>query len=292
MIPKEVKVARRRLTGAYITTLISITLVLFLLGLVGLLVLNAKKISDYVKENIGISVIIKEDIREADLIKLQKMLDAMPYVKTTQYITKEQAAEELKAELGEDFVQFLGYNPLLASIDVKLYAQFANADSIEWIEKQIQAFSQVKEIYYQKSLVHLVNENIKKLSIVIMSFTALMLLIAITLINNTIRLSVYSKRFIINTMQLVGATRSYIRKPFIKKGIWFGVFSSLLASVLLVVIVYLVEKELSGLITLHDIEILGLLFAGMLAIGIIINICSTYFAVTKYLRIKIDSLYL
>ncbi|PLX11221.1 MAG: cell division protein FtsX, partial [Marinilabiliales bacterium] len=213
MSKKETNITKRRLRSSYITSIISISLVLFLLGLLGLLVLNAKRLSDYVKENIGFSVILKENVKEVDVILLQKSLDASEYVKSTNYITKEEAAEELQQELGEDFINFLGFNPLLASIEVHLYAEYANQDSINFIEKDLQQYEQIKEVFYQKSLVSLVNENIRKISLIILIFSGLLLLVAITLINSTIRLSVYSKRFIINTMQLVGANRGFIRRP-------------------------------------------------------------------------------
>ncbi len=170
MSKKEANITRRRLRSSYITSIISISLVLFMLGMLGLLVLNAKRLSDYVKENIGFSVILKENIKEVDIILLQKSLDASEYVKSTKYITKEEAAEELKQDLGEDFIEFLGFNPLLASIEVHLYANYANTDSIKLIEKDFQQYEQIKEVFYQKSLVTLVNENIRKISLIILVF--------------------------------------------------------------------------------------------------------------------------
>ena len=201
------------------TTLVSITLVLFMLGLLGLTVLHARKLSDYVKENIGFRVYMKSTVREAGIMQLQKILDATEYVKSTEYITPEQAAEELSRDLGEDFIDFLGYNPLPPAIDLRLKASYANVDSLEMIETELMKNEDVKEVFYVKSLVHLINSNIRKISILLLGFSGLLLIIAIALINNTIRLSVYSKRFIIRSMQLVGATQSFIRRPFIFKGI-------------------------------------------------------------------------
>jgi cell division transport system permease protein len=291
MSKKETNITKRRLRSSYITSIISISLVLFLLGMLGLLVLNAKRLSDYVKENIGFSVILKENVKEVDVILLQKSLDASEFVKSTKYITKEEAAEELQEDLGEDFVEFLGFNPLLASIEVKLYAGYANTDSIKVIEQNFKQYEQIKEVFYQKSLVSLVNENIQKISLIILVFSGLLFLVAITLINSTIRLSVYSKRFIINTMQLVGATRGFVRRPFLYKSAGNGIFAALIAIGLLVGVLYLAQQEFKEIISFQDVEIIGVLFLGVLLIGIIINWISTFLAVSKYLKMKVDKLY-
>lgn len=291
MSKKESNVTKRRLRSSYVTSMISISLVLFLLGLLGLLVLNAKRLSDYVKENIGFSVILKENVKEVDVILLQKSLDASEFVKSTNYITKDEAARELQEELGEDFIEFLGFNPLLASIEVHLNASYANQDSINVIEKNLQQYEQIKEVFYQKSLVSLVNENIRKISLIILVFSSLLLLVAITLINSTIRLAVYSKRFIINTMQLVGATRGFIRRPFLYRSAGNGILAALLAMGFLAGVLYAAQKEFRDIISFQDIEIIAILFLGVLLFGIIINWISTFFAVSKYLRMKVDKLY-
>ena len=292
MVQQEARITKRKLRSSYLTSIISIALVLFLLGLAGLLVLYARKISVHVKENIGFSVILKENIKEVDVISLQKTLDAKPYRKSTQYITKEQAAKETMEYLGEDFIDFLGYNPLLASIEVHLKAEYANPDSIAIIEKDFQGYDQVKEVIYQKSLVNLVNENIRKISLYILAFGSLLLLIATALINNTIRLSIYAKRFSINTMQLVGATNGFIRRPFLIKGALHGVIAASLSIGLLIGFLYLASKEFEEILSFNDIHILAKLFVIVLTMGIVINWISTYFAVTKYLRMKVDNLYL
>ena len=291
MSKKETNITKRRLRSSYLTSVISISLVLFMLGMLGLLVLNAKRLSEYVKENIGFSVILKENVKEVDVILLQKSLDATEYVKSTKYITKEEAAEELRQELGEDFIEFLGFNPLLASIEVHMYAEYANQDSIEVMEKDFEQYEQIKEIFYQKSLISLVNENIRRISIVILIFSGLLFLVAITLINSTIRLSVYSKRFLINTMQLVGATRGFIRRPFLYKSAGNGVIAALLATGFLTGVLYGAQKEFKEIISFQDIEIVGILFFSVLLFGIIINWILTFFAVSKYLRMKADKLY-
>ena len=291
MKKKEHSISKRKLRSSYATSIISISLVLFLLGLIGLLVLNANRLAIHVKENIGFSVILKEQAKEVDIIRLQKNLDAKTYVKSTDYITREEAARQTMEELGEDFIEFLGYNPLPASIDVKFYAEYANTDSIAAIEQELQRFDEVQEIMYQKSLIHLVNENVRKISLIILTFSGLMFFIAVALINNTIRLSVYARRFLINTMQLVGATRSFIRKPFLFRSASHGIYAAFIAILLLVGVIYLIQKEFMEVISFNDIEILGILFVLVILLGIILNWISTFFAINKYLRMKSDDLY-
>lgn len=288
---KETSNTKKRLQSSYLTSIISISLVLFMIGLFGLLILNAKRVSDYVKENIGFSIILKENIKEVDIIRLQKNLDASLYVKSTKYITKEDAAKELQEELGEDFIDFLGYNPLLASIEVHLYAKYANPDSIAIIEKDFQSFNQIKEVFYQKSLVSLVNENIKQIGLIILIFGGLLLLIAITLINNTIRLSIYSKRFIIHTMQIVGATKGFIRRPFLYRSVIHGIIATIISTGLLSLLLYYSKDEFEGIINFQNIEIIGILFLGIFIFGITLNWISTYLAINRYLRMDVDKLY-
>lgn len=283
--------ARRKLRSSYATTIISISLVLFLLGIIGFLFLNAQRLSVHVKENLGFTVLIRDNAREAEVQRLQKILSAAPYVRTVQYVDKEQAAETLEEELGEDFVEFLGYNPLLSSLEVKLYAQWANPDSMARIEVEVLNFPQVKEIYYQKNLLQAINENIRKISMVLGGFSLLLLLISIALINNTIRLSVYARRFLIRTMQLVGATRGFIRKPFLLKSILHGLTGAALALVLLSLLIYGLGKELEGVIGFSDLFLVGILFLLVTFIGIMITLVSTFFAVNKYLRLRTDQLY-
>ncbi|HET6245726.1 MAG: cell division protein FtsX [Bacteroidetes bacterium] len=291
MANKQDKSTGRRLKTSYFTTVISITLVLFMLGLLGLIVLHAQKLSDHVKENIGISVILKENVKEVDIIHLQKSLDASNYVKSTEYITKEQAAKSLQEDLGEDFISFLGFNPLLSSIDVHLHASFANNDSIAWIEKELISNTKIKEVFYQKSLVEMVNENVKKISIILLGFSSLLLMIAIVLINNTIRLSIYSKRFLIKSMQLVGATSGFIRKPFMIIGIAQGIYGAFIAIGLLVGVLYLIQKEVPELFELQDMQLFLYIFGIVLVLGVFISWICTMFAVTKFLRLKTEDLY-
>lgn len=285
------KITKRRLRSSYITSIVSISLVLFLLGLIGLLLLNTKKISDYVKENLKFTVYLKDNIREVDILRIQKNLDLKHYVKETEYITKEQAAIEFQKELGEKFIDFLGFNPLIPSIDVRLYAEYANSDSIKIIKKDLRKFPQIDEVYYQESLVHLVNKNLRKISIFILIISGLLFLVAVTLINNTIRLSIYSKRFIIRTMQIVGANNSFIRRPFLYKSALHGSFGALIAIGMLIGMIYLIQNEMESIINFQDFRLLSILFIIVVIIGVAISWISTYFAVNRYLNIKTDYLY-
>lgn len=284
-------VSKNRLRSSYLTLIVSISLVLFLIGLLGLLLINARELSDYFRESLSFSVMLNEDAKEADIRMLQKDLDAKRFVKSTEYISKEQAAENLKEDLGEDFLSFMGYNPLLPSIDVYFIAQYTHPDSVLNIEKYLLEYPVVNEVYFQESFLHLLNENVRKVSFFLVVFSALLLFISLTLINNTIRLSVYSKRFLINTMQLVGATRRFIRKPFLIRSMIHGIIAGLVAILLLMGILYLVEEEFYLLFTLQDIGLLLYLFGGIIVMGILINFVSTFFSVNKYLGISEDKLY-
>jgi len=291
MSKQEEKFNKRRLINSYITTVVSISLVLFMLGLLGLIIMHAQKISNQVKENIGFSVIMKETANEADIIRFQKMLDASLITKSTEYITREQAAKNVSKNLGEDFISLLGNNPLTAQIDVRINANYANNDSLEVLEKRLLQNEFVKEVYYQKSLVKIVNENIRKISLIFLSFSTLLLIIAIALINNTIRLSVYSHRFLIKTMQLVGATQHFIRKPFILKGIVSGIIGAFIAIFFLFIVLYFAKQQLPELVNLQEIDSYLIVFGIVMILGVIFSWLSTFMAVRKYLNIKTDSLY-
>lgn len=283
--------ARRRLTTSYISTVVSMILVLYMLGLFGFVLLHAKKLSDYVKENIGLTLMLNETAKEADVQMFQKSLDASDYIRSTKFISKENAAKVLQKELGEDFVSFLGYNPLSSSIEIKVKANYANNDSLAKINSKLKQNKIVDEVFYQKSLVDVINENLKKISIFLLGFSGLLLIIAIALINNTIRLSVYSKRFLIKTMQLIGATQRFIRKPFMIKGILQGIIGSIVSIVLLILTIGFAQKQIPELIDLQDIDLFLLLFVFVIVLGVFLSWISTYFAVRKYLKIKTDNLY-
>jgi len=291
MLQQEERYYKRRVATSYVTTVISITLVLFLLGLLGMIILHAKKLSNYVKENIGFSIIIKEGVKETGILELKKKLDKTCYVKSTEYIPRDLAAERLKDELGEDFVSFLGYNPLLPTIDLRLKAVYTSSDSISRIERRLLKNPEVKEVFYQKSLVETINNNVEKISFILLGFSAVLLFIAIVLINNTIRLSVYSRRFIIRSMQLVGATQGFIRRPFLYRSILNGFLSAFIAIGFLTVITYFSIDQIPELLELQDITMLLILVAIIFLLGVFLSWISTYFAVRKYLRIKTDLLY-
>ncbi|MBD79700.1 MAG: cell division protein FtsX [Crocinitomicaceae bacterium] len=291
MQTSEERFTKKRLRSSYFTVIISISLVLFMLGLLGMAILQAKRLSTYVKENIGFSVILKDDVKDVDVVKFQKSLDAARYVKTTEFIDKDRAAKELTEDLGEDFVDFLGYNPLLSSIEVRLNADYANPDSLSWIEAEMTKNPRVKEVFYQRDLVVLVNENIKRISLVILVFSVLLLIIAIALINNSIRLSLYSKRFVIKTMQLVGATPAFIRMPFVLRGIANGLYGALIAIALLMGVLYYARQKIPELFEIQDVQMVATLFGMVLLLGIIITWISTSLAVRRFLRMKTDKLY-
>ena len=285
--------SNRRVAGSYAMSLVSITLVLFLLGAFAIFMIHARKLSNHVKENIGFEVVMNSDVKEANILRLQKELDAMPAVKSTEYITKEEAIQRLSEDLGEDFLEWLGpeENPLLPSIDVRFHASYANNDSIALVEAMLLENPDVKEVYYQKSLVDLINNNIRKIAIVLMVVSLILLLIAIALIRNTIRLSIYSKRFLVRSMQLVGATESFIRKPFLKQGVSQGFFGGLLADVFLVIILYAVSKRIPDLALIRDLYDISAVLAGIVFLGMLIAWFSTRTALDKFLKADLDKLY-
>ena len=285
--------SKRRVAGSYFMSLMSITLVLFLLGVFALLMMHAQKLSNHLKENIGFEVVMNSNVKEANILKLQQELDSMPAVKSTEYISKEEAIHRLSEDLGEDFLQWLGNeeNPLLPSIDVRFNADWANNDSLNRIQAQLLQNNDIKEIYYQKSLVSLINQNVRRIGLALAVASLILLLIAITLIRNTIRLSIYSKRFLVRSMQLVGATASYIRRPFIKSGISQGFFGALLADVSLALLLYGLMQRLPELTLIQDYRIIICIFVGIIVLGILLGGLSTRIALRKYLHADIDRLY-
>jgi cell division transport system permease protein len=284
---------RRRIAGSYAVSLVSIMLVLFLLGAFAIFMMHARKLSNHVKENIGFEIVMNSDVKEANILRLQKELDAMPAVKSTEYITKDEAIFRLSEDLGEDFLEWLGpeENPLLPSIDVRFHANYANTDSIAKVETLILDNTDVKEVYYQKSLVDLINKNLRKIAIVLMVVSLALLLIAIALIRNTIRLSIYSKRFLVRSMQLVGATESFIRRPFLKQGVSQGFFGGLLADLLLVGILYWVSKRVPDLTLVQDTTVIACILVGIVILGVLLAWFSTRAALDKFLKADLDKLY-
>ncbi|WP_156308378.1 cell division protein FtsX [Sphingobacterium endophyticum] len=282
---------RKKTKSVYVSTVISIALVLLMTGLLGLILVHAKNLSRYVKENIVLNVIVNDNVSEGDVLSLQKDLEKDPYVLRSEYVSKELAAKNLREDLGEDFVEYLGRNPLLPSIDIYMKEQYANSDSIQTFINKIGKNSRIKEVVYQESLIDMVNKNIRVISIVILAFTVVLLIIAVALINNTIRLAIYSQRFLIKSMQLIGATKGFIRKPYILYGIAHGLIGALIAILLLILTLQFAQKQVPELVFLRDWFEFAMIFAIVLGLGILISSASTYFAVTKYLRAKSASLY-
>lgn len=284
---------RRRIAGSYAVSLVSIMLVLFLLGAFAIFMMHARKLSNHVKENIGFEIVMNSDVKEANILRLQKELDAMLAVKSTEYITKDEAISRLSEDLGEDFLEWLGpeENPLLPSIDVRFHASYANTDSIAKVETLILDNPDVKEVYYQKSLVDLINKNLRKIAVVLMIVSLALLLIAIALIRNTIRLSIYSKRFLVRSMQLVGATESFIRRPFLKQGVSQGFFGGLLADLLLISILYWVSKRVPDLTLVQDTTVIACILMGIVILGVLLAWFSTRAALDKFLKADLDKLY-
>ena len=285
--------SKSRVAGSYFMSLMSITLVLFLLGVFALLMMHAQKLSNHLKENIGFEVVMNSNVKEANILKLQQELDSMPAVKSTEYITKEEAIHRLSEDLGEDFLQWLGNeeNPLLPSIEVRFNAEWANSDSLSIIEAQLVKNPNVKEVYYQKSLVNLIDQNVRRIGLALMVASIVLFFIAIALIRNTLRLSVYAKRFLVRSMLLVGATASYIRRPFIKSGITQGFFGALIADVLLFLLLYGLSKRLPELALVQDYRIIIGIFIGIIVLGMLLGGLSTRAALRKYLHADVDRLY-
>ncbi len=285
------RTATQKLKTSSVTVVISLALVLFMLGLLGLVVINAKKLSNHIKENVGFQVVLKDTTTQAELDILKQEISSSAFTKQVDYISKDEAAKKLQQDLGEDFITFLGYNPLLSSLDVKLNSDYANIDSLAGFEKQIMQKHFVKEVIYHKDMIKQVNDNAKVISIYILIFSGLLLIVAIALINNTIRLSIYAKRFLIRTMYLVGATQGFIRMPFILKGVRQGVIAGLLAGFLLAGFLVLSTNYIPDLLQLQDPNLLAVLFGGIVALGVLISGLSAALSVSRYLRLKTDDLY-
>ena len=271
---------------------ISMSLVLFILGVLGFLLINANRLSNHVKQNIGFSVMIKEGVKDVDIMQLQKLIDSKAYSLESVWVTKEDAAKGLQEQLGEDFIAFLGYNPLLESIDIKLKSSYANPDSLLILQQQLTKNDLVHEVFYQKDLVEKINENVQKMSIFLLSFCILLFIISFTLINNTIRLTVYSKRFLIRTMKLVGATNKFIKGPFLSGSIYNGVYSSLVAICMLLAVFQLLQSDMPDFLNIQDFKSMGIIFACIFVAGILFTWLSTFFALRKYLQIKESEIYL
>ena len=282
---------KRKLISSYFSVVLSISLVLFLLGILGLLVLNTKKMADHFKEQITISVFLKDNAKQVEVDQLQKSLAMAAYTKSATYVSKEEAAEKHSEDIGENFQDFLGYNPLKNSIDVQLNADFVTPDQLEEIAKEITSKGYVDEVSYDKPLIGLLNDNVKKISLWILVASGIFTFIAVLLINSSIRLSIYSKRFIIKTMQMVGATKVFIRKPFILTNLKLGVLGAVIAMMCLGGVLYYINDNFPELGLSEDPMILLILFASVFVLGLFISLISTYFATQRFLNLRTDELY-
>jgi Cell division protein len=290
---KENSTTKRRLRGSYLISLMSIMLVLFVLSLFSSLILFANKISDYIKENVGFEIVMKKGVKEKDIIDFQHILDKKKYVKSTEYISQQEATRRLTEDLGEDILEWLGdvENPLLPSIDVRFKSEYANNDSIAKIEQWVMKNKNVKEVYFQKSLMHSIDKNVNKIASVLLLVGVVLLIMAVTLISHTVRLAVYAKRFVVRSMQLVGATEGFIIKPFMKSFVIQGFIGAVLALILLSIFLFKLMHEVPELAVLTNISSIALIYISVIALGVLLTTLSTFFAMRKYLRADIDDLY-
>ncbi len=285
---------KRRFAGSYLVSLMSIMLVLFVMGMYAFMMVYTDKLLDYVKENIGFEIVMKSNAKESEIINLKNDISKKAYVKSAEYISKEDATNKMKEDLGEDFLKWLGdvENPLLPSIDVRFVADYANSDSMAMVEKWVGKKTIVKEIIYQKSLTNTINENISKVKIALFAVSLILLLIAITLISHTIRLSVYAKRFTVRTMQLVGATRGFVMKPFLKTFMMQGLLAAVIALSFITVTLYGIKDYLPEM-NLADLNgHIMIIYIAILVAGLLLTALSTVFSMRQYLNADIDKFYM
>lgn len=291
MSKAENKIMRRRLMNAYLSSVISISLVLLLVGVASMLLVNAKSVSDYFKENMQVSVLMKQNVSDEKALEFREMLDDERYIKSTTFISKEQGQRELAAQLGEDFLDVFETSPIPVSIDVTLTADYVSADSLEMVRAEISESSLVDEVVYQRSLVDALNANLSRISFILGIFIALLLFISFVLINNTVRLNVFARRFTIHTMKLVGATRSFIRAPFLVQSAFQGLFAAFIAIIILVGLMFIMRSEFSQLFEIFRMDLLLIVIGIVIASGLVICLVSTYFVVNKLISLRKDELY-
>ena len=285
------KYQKRRLRSSYFSVIISISLVLFLVGLLGLIVLKTKSVTEHFKEKVTMTIFLNDNAKNSDIDILKAELKKADYTKSVTYISKKEAAKNYTEEIGEDFVEFLGDNPLKNAIDISLKSESVTPEKMDEIEKNLLIRSIVAEVTYDKPLIELLTKNMNRLSFWMLLFSALFTLIAVVLINSSIRLSVYSKRFTIKTMQMVGATKGFIRVPFIWRSIKLGIIGSLLSIAGLIAFIMYVDNTIPELAMLENYKILAILFAAIIGLGILITWLSTFFATQRFLNLRTDELY-
>lgn len=282
---------RRRLVGAWLSTVISISLVLLLVGVAALLVVNARSVSDYFKENMQVSVLMKQEVDDDEAMEYVAELDAMPFIKSSKFVSREQGTKEMAELLGEDFLKVFETAPIPVSIEVTLKADYVSTDSLEVVKKEIRRSGIVDEVVYQQSLVEKLNTNLKKISVVLGVFIVLLLFISFVLINNTVRLNVFSRRFTIHTMKLVGATKSFIRAPFMVQAVFQGLFSALLATLMLVGILFFVRSEFAQLFEVFRLDLLMVVIGVVILSGVVICTISTALVVGHLVSLSKEELY-
>ncbi len=292
MYREEIKIVRKRLANAYLSSVISISLVLLLVGVASLLILNARGVADYFKENMQVSVLLKQEVSDSKAEKYEQSLQALPFINSTRLVSKEEGTEEMKAMLGEDFLSVFESSPIPISIDVTLKAEYVYADSLEKVISVISESPLVDEVECQQSLVEALNANLSKISLILAVFIALMLFISFVLINNTVRLNVFSRRFTIHTMKLVGATKAFIRKPFLIKAVYQGLISAAVAIVILSGMLLFVKKSFAQLFEIFKSDILLFGAVVVIASGVLICVVSTYFVVNRLVSMSKDELYI
>lgn len=282
---------RRRIANAYLSSVISISLVLLLVGVASMLLVNAKGVSDYFKENMQISVLMKQNVSDEDALEFREGLEKERYIKNTVFVSREQGQRELADQLGEDFLDVFETSPIPVSVDVTLKAEYVSADSLEVVRNEIAASGLVDEVVYQQSLVDALNANLNRISLVIAVFIGLLLFISFVLINNTVRLNVFARRFTIHTMKLVGATKSFIRAPFLVQSAFQGIFSAMIANIVLVVMLFVMRNEFEQLFRIFRMDLLLVVMGIVLVCGILICLVSTWLVVNKFVGLKKDELY-
>ena len=287
----EIKTVRRRIVNAYISSVISISLVLLLVGVASLLLVNARSVSDYFKENMQVTVMLKPDVSDEEAVGFQSVLEEMRFIRSTEYVSREQGTEEMAELLGEDFLDVFDSTPIPVSVDVTLDADYVSRDSLEVVRKEISASPLVDEVVYQMSLVEALNANLSKISSVLAIFIVLMLFISFVLINNTVRLSVFDKRFTIHTMKMVGATRGFIRAPFMLQSMFQGLFSAIIAILMLLAILFFIRNGFAQLFEIFRLDLLLVVMGIVTASGIIICMGSTWLTVNKLVSLNKDELY-
>lgn len=287
----EAKYNTKRLRAAYNTTVASIALVLFMLGLLLTVIFQFGKLSSYFRENIGISIVIDSKSKADEVMAFKALLEAKNFVKSVKYISKQQAAEQLKLELGEDFVEFIGYNPLPPTFELFLFNDYTYGDSLVRVKNFLKHHPMVESVEYRHTLLTLIDKNILRFSRWIISFSFLLLIISVLLIHNTIRIAIYSKRLLIKSMLLVGATQAFIQRPFIMKGIYQGLLSGLMAVLMLLIVLIIANQKLPGFGLFDNVFILGLIGASVIIFGMLITWISNLIAIKKYLKLKSEDLY-